>query len=666
MIKNYCNKVMDYEYNTFMTLMNVSVSKHLLDEHFTVLWANDYFYKLIGYAKDEYEALYHNHVDEYYKDDPDSIAFMAQIITQAYQQNDPGYEFECPMHVKGGGTAWIRVTGRFTDETFAGIPVVYTIYTDITKLKEMQRQLEKQSEQLTAALEMTRKANRAKSDFLSQMSHDIRTPMNAIIGMTNIAAMHIDDPQKVKNCLKKISLSSQHLLGLINDVLDMSKIESGAIALNREHFSLPVMLDKIVSIMQPVFKDKNQHFQIQLKHVAHEDFMGDSLRMRQIFLNILSNASKFTPENGFIRFTIEESPSDQPGHALFHFTFSDSGIGIRPEFLPHVFEVFTREKDSRVDTIEGTGLGMAIAKNLTELLGGSIQVESQAGQGATFKITLPLNIAATPDQPLIGENLKVLVVDNDDIACEYQTETLREWGAEASWAKSGGEAVEKITEAHAAGRDFDMVLLDWQMPGMDGVQTARAIRAAVGENIPVLLVSAYDWDDIESEALQGGINGFLQKPLFKSTLSRGIQNHTGKRPSRRPPEKPHSFQGKRLLLVEDNRLNREIAVEMLGTMGATVETAPDGAAGAAQFRQSAEGYYDLILMDIQMPVMNGYDATRNIRALPRPDAARIPIIAITADAFAEDVEAAKQAGMNGHLPKPFDMTSLNRELGKFL
>lgn len=276
MIKNYANKVMDYEYNAFMTLMNVSVSKHLFDEHFTVLWANDYFYQLIGYKKEEYEALYHNHVDEYFQDNPDAVALMTQIITDAYQRKEPGYEFECPMPVKSGRTTWIRVTGRFTDEVFEGIPVIYTIYTDITDLKKMQRQL-------SEALEMAEKANRAKSNFLSQMSHDIRTPMNAIIGMTEIAMMHTGDLEKIQDCLKKIALSSQHLLGLINDVLDMSKIESGNIALNLEHMSLPAVLENVVAIMQPSIKERGQHFSIHLKHVEHEEFVSDPLRLRHFY-----------------------------------------------------------------------------------------------------------------------------------------------------------------------------------------------------------------------------------------------------------------------------------------------------------------------------------------------------------------------------------------------
>ena len=657
---------MDYEYNAFMTLMNVSVSKHLFDEHFTVLWANDFFYRLIGYTKEEYETQYHNHVDEYYKNDPDAVALMARIITDAYERQEPGYEFECPMHVKGGGTVWIRVTGRFTDEVFEGVPVIYTIYTVITELKELQQQLEAQSKQLSKALEMAEKANRAKSDFLSQMSHDIRTPMNAIIGMTDIAAMHIGEPDKMRDCLKKISLSSQHLLGLINDVLDMSKIESGKIALNMEAMSLPAVLENVVAIMQPVVKERKQHFSVRLLRVEHEALLCDALRLRQILINILSNASKFTPEEGMIVLEVEEQSCGTPGTARFRFTFSDTGIGIKPEFLPYLFDTFTRERDSRVDKTEGSGLGMAITKRLTELFGGTIEVQSELGEGTTFTVDLPLQFIPSVSDPVSFDGLNILVVDNDILACEYLTVTLQELGAEAHWCKGGADAVKAVSEAHLAGRDFDIVLLDWQMPDMDGLHTAQAIRGIPGVKPAILIVTAYEWSDIETEAERAGVNGFLQKPLFRSTLCNGIQLYKNKIPQVYEKRGRISLDGKRILLVEDNLLNREIATELLSTLGAAIESAEDGVAGVERFRQSAEGYYDLILMDVQMPNMNGYEATRQIRAMNRPDATSIPVIAMTADAFSEDVEMAKKAGMSSHLSKPFDLKSLGNEIGHFL
>lgn len=659
MIKNYANKVMDYEYNMFMTGMNFSVSKHLLDEHFTVLWANDFFYKLIGYSKDEYEELYHNHVDEYYKDDPEAVAAMGEIITDAYRKHKEGYEFECPMHVKGGGTAWIRVTGRFTDEIFEGIPVIYTIYTDITKLKELQKQL-------ADALDMAEKANRAKSDFLSQMSHDIRTPMNAIIGITSIAAMHIDEPQKIQDCLKKITTSSQHLLGLINDVLDMSKIESGNIAMHPEHMCLSDTLENVVSIMQPLFKDKDQHFFVHLHHVQHEEFNFDCLRLRQILVNILSNASKFTPEGGRITFEIEEADSGKEGYALFRFTCSDTGIGIKKEFLPYIFDAFTRERDSRVDKTEGSGLGMAITKKLTELLGGSISVESLEGEGSIFRIELPMEIIPSSVYHTDCAGTKILVVDNDEVSCQYLVQILEELGANASWSRNGTDATQRALQAHLSGKDFDLILLDWRMPGMDGVETAKIIRRQLGAKPPILIASAYDWSDIEEDAKQAGIDGFLQKPLFRSTLCKKIQHFIHNRSLPDTQKKIHYLKGKHILLVEDNALNREIEVELLTSMGAIIEVAEDGKLGVEQFNQSAVGSIDIILMDIQMPGMNGYDAARTIRTLPREDAKTVPIIALTADAFAENIVMAREAGMNSHLSKPFDMNSLNKELKKYL
>lgn len=674
MIKDYANKVMDYEYNAFMTLMNVSVSKHLFDEHFTVLWANDYFYELIGYTKEEYEALFHNHVDEYYRDDPKSVVLMTKIIMDAYERQEPGYEFECPMHTKSGKVAWIRVTGRFTDEVFQGIPVIYTIYMNITNLKELQQQL-------GDALEMAEEANRAKSDFLSQMSHDIRTPMNAIIGMTNIAAMHLDDTQKIRDCLKKISYASQHLLGLINDVLDMSKIESGNIALRPENMSLPDVVENVVSIMQPIIKERGQHFSVHLQKIRHEDFFGDALRLRQILINVLSNASKFTPQNGTITFEIEECSVEKPGYALLQFVCSDTGIGMKPEFLPHIFDSFMRERDSRVDKAEGSGLGLTITKKLTELFGGSISVKSRLGEGTTFWIKLPLKIAPASVCETDCAGKKILVVNHDEILGRYLVQTLEELGVNALWSCSGADAVQKVIQAHQSGEVFDMVLLDWEMPDLDGlngingidgiggvdvIKTARAIRSCRNKRPPVLLATAYDWSDIENEALQAGIDGFLQKPLFKSTLCHGILRYIGRQQFEVTQKKRYFLEGERVLVAEDNPLNREIALELLRDMGAAVETVEDGAAAVERFGQSEQGYYDLILMDIQMPNVNGYEAARQIRAMPRQDAGVIPIIALTAEAFAENVEMAKEAGMNSHLSKPFDVNSLIQELHKYL
>lgn len=668
----YSNKVTDDEYNLFMSVMHVSVSKHLFDEHFTVIWANDYFYELIGYGKKEYESLFHNHVDEYFKGDPEELAKMGRIIMEAYNNKEPGYEFECKMHVKGGTYTWIRVTGRFTDELHKGIPVIYTIYTDITHLKEMQFELEEHSNMLRKALDMAECANRAKSDFLSRMSHDIRTPMNAIIGMTDIASSHLNNPVKMQDCLKKISLSSQHLLGLINDVLDMSKIESGKMTLNSDAMSLPDLLENVVTIVQPSMKAKQQKFDIRLKNVKHEQFCCDSLRLRQVFINILSNAIKFTPESGKITFDVEELPYENSGVAHFRFTFTDTGIGIKPEFIEHIFDAFTREKDSRVDKAEGSGLGMAISKKIVEMFEGTINIKSRPGEGTSFIVDIPLKIDETKEEELLENahfpDIRILVVDDDEIMCEYTVQMLSKIGIRAEWAVSSEMAIERIKAANEQNDEFSAVILDWKMPDHDGIETTRLIRKYTRKDLPVLIISAYDWTDIEDEARKAGVNGFLTKPVFLSTLYQGLLKYVlgDQQTLVKEQTSLFDFSGKRLLLVEDNELNREIAVELLSAVGAEVDYACNGAEGLMKFEQSPEQYYDLILMDVQMPVMDGYTATRKIRSSSHKDAARIPILAMTADAFSEDIKAAKNAGMNGHLAKPLDVITMNREISKYI
>lgn len=673
MISDFGNKVTAYEYNMFMSLMHVSVSKHLFDEHFTVIWANNYFYELIGYPKEEYERLYHNHVDEYYKDDPGALAEMGKIIVDAYQRGDSGYEFETRMHVKGGKKVWIKVTGRFTDEVKDGIPVIYTIYTDITSLKEMQIKLEERSEMLREALDMAECANRAKSDFLSRMSHDIRTPMNAIIGMVDIARSNMDNPTKMRDCLRKISLSSQHLLGLINDVLDMSKIESGKMDLNNAPMSLPQLLENVVTILQSSIKGKGQQFSIRLKDVRHENFLCDALRLRQVFINILSNAIKFTPDKGKITFIIEESPLESEETAHFRFTCRDTGIGIRPEFIGQLFDAFTRERDSRVDKVEGSGLGMAISKKIVDMLNGTITVDSIPGKGTTFTIDLPLQIDTTqgtkPYDDALLQSLKVLIVDDDIPSCEYILQMLDKMGVEAQYANTSNEAVDKVKRAFLANQEYDIVILDWRMPDRDGVETARLIRKNTRKDLPILIISAYDWNDVEDEALTAGINSFLTKPIFQSTLYHGLKECVLKQSL---PDKDNErpgfvdFEGKKFLLVEDNELNREIAIELLSSVGASIEYACNGAEALESFKRCPERFFDLILMDIQMPVMNGYEATREIRKLPRQDSLDIPILAMTADVFAEDIKAAFEAGMNGHLAKPLDIKTMFSEINKFI
>lgn len=605
-----------YDYNMLMSAMNVSVSKHLMDENFTVVWANDYFYSQTLYTKQEYEAIYHNSCRKYFAQYPEEYEKMAMAVEQALLKGKSGYECICRMPLKDGSCSWIKVSGMFSDQKVNDIPVIYATFIDVTEAveqKELQQQLKKRSQELQAALQAAEVANREKSDFLSRMSHDIRTPMNAIMGMTDIASAHIDTPEKVQDCLRKISLSSQHLLGLINDVLDMSKIESGKMTLAEEVIELPEVMDTIVSIMQSSVKARQQQFDVRLRHIRHEQLCCDSLRLRQVLINVLSNASKFTPPGGTVSFDIEETASENAAKAWFKFTVRDTGIGIKPEFLRDIFKPFTREKDSRIDKTEGSGLGMAISKKIVDLMGGTIEVSSEVGTGTEFTIRLPLPISELELGNFKFPDLKIIVVDDDVIVCEHTTELLRQIGIRSDWETCGQRAVQKVLAAR-----------------------------------------------------QAGVNGFMTKPVFMSTLCRALQRYVLGQAAADEQKSKTDFSGKRFLLVEDNALNREIAVEMLESAGAVVESACDGAEGAAKFAAEPAGYYDLLLMDVQMPVMNGYEATQKIRASAKSDARTVPIVAMTADAFAEDIIEAKKAGMNSHLAKPLNLATLVREINKQL
>lgn len=536
-----------YEYETLMNALHVSVFKCLLNEEFTAIWCNNYFFDSTGYTKEEYVDIYKYSIRDYFSSMLDEYKQIADIVMNALQKGKPGFECVARMPRKDGTFIWIKVVGTFTDEVYNGIPVLYVVYTDITDViqqQELSKRLEEHSKMLRAALDEAEQANHAKSDFLSRMSHDIRTPLNAIIGMTEIAEAHFDEPDKIRDCHKKITLSSQHLLGLVNDVLDMSKIESGKMTLNKSHISLTELIGNVEAIMRSAFQAKNQKFEVRMHGICHTDICSDALRLRQIFLNILSNASKFTPKGGRIIFEIKEKEILDENHILVQFLFTDTGIGMRPEFLEHIFDTFTREQDSRVDKTTGSGLGMAITKKIIDIMGGEIKVSSQPGEGSLFEVTLPFEM---------GDILKPGTAFNED------------------------------------------------------------------------------------------------------------QNQSSDK-----KEKSFDFTGKKFLLAEDNELNCEIAVELLSATGAQIDCALNGQECVEMFCESPMYYYDLILMDIQMPVMNGYEAAMKIRRLSREDARDIPIWAMTADAFAEDVEKAKMVGMNGHFAKPLDILAVNTEISRLL
>ncbi len=511
-------------------------------------------------------------------------------------------------------------------------------------------------------------ASKSKGEFLSNMSHDIRTPMNAIVGMTAIATAHMDDPQQVQNCLKKITMSSRHLLGLINDVLDMSKIESGKMTLNEELVSLREIMESIVSIVQPQIKAKHQKFNISIFNILSENVHCDSVRLNQVLLNLLSNAIKFTPENGSIEVKLHEEESPRgDAYARIYIQVKDDGIGMSEEFRQHIFESFAREDNKRIHRTEGTGLGMAITKYIVDAMGGEITVNSQQGVGTEFRVVLDLKRAEERVEDMILPDWIMLVVDDDQQLCESTVDSLRSIGIRAESVPDGEDAVKMATQHHKAHNDYHVILLDWKLPDMDGIQTARELRRQLGDDVPILLMSAYDWTEIEDEARAAGISGFLMKPLFRSTLFYGLKPYVGAEDVQPVEEekKTIQFSNKRILVAEDNELNWEIAYELLHDLGLELEWAENGKVCAEKFRCSTPGYYDAILMDIRMPIMNGYEATDAIRAMNRPDS-MLPIIAMTADAYSDDIQKCLNHGMNAHVAKPIDIDEVARILKKYV
>ncbi len=516
-------------------------------------------------------------------------------------------------------------------------------------------------------------ANRAKSEFLSSMSHDIRTPMNAIVGMTAIATANIDNTLQVQDCLKKISLSSRHLLGLVNDVLDMSKIESGKMTLSMELVSLREVMDSLVCIVQPQVKAKRQHFDVFIHDIEVENVYCDGVRLNQVLLNLLSNAVKFTPEEGEIHVAMyQELLPQRDTHVRIHLEVRDTGIGMTPEFRNHIFESFSREDSTRVHKTEGSGLGMAITKHIVDTMDGKILVESEKGKGTTFYVTLDLEKAPAEELDMILPSWKMLVVDDDKQLCDSAVNALRTIGVTADYTLDGETAVRMVEEHFNRGDEYQIILLDWKLPGMDGIETAKMIRRQLGENIPILLISAYDWSDIEDRAKEAGISGFISKPLFKSTLYHGLRQYMGdgkteikQEPKVETQEEEQEFAGVKILLAEDNDLNWEIAEALLSDLGMELDWAENGQICVDMFEKSEEGYYDAVLMDIRMPVMTGYEAARAIRALNRSDA-DIPIIAMTADAFSEDIQHCLECGMNAHIAKPIDIKVVVSQLKKYM
>lgn len=793
MERNIIQSETNIEYSLLMSLMGVSVSKHLLDEHFTLLWANDFYYDLIGYPKEEYENLFHNQPDLYFKGHEEAWNILGQKVYEAIANNSNGYEAIMKMPVKGG-ERWTKLTATFTDQIQDGIPISYTVMTDIedimqakqeqtiayenlpgfisknrigrdgnftlldanekymefagvskgeypsfspfsrlneksrevlkehvalmqkgkpvhfviqskdkndndswlqlngecigwegdepiylivfiditdiTEQRELQKKLREQSEQLKEALDSAEKANQAKSDFLARMSHDIRTPMNAIIGMTAIAKAHVDDRERVIDCMEKINGASKLLLSLINEVLDMSKIESGRLILSEDEFNIGELLQDLVVMMQSEIKNKQQTLDIHVKGLKHENVMGDIQRIKQVLMNILSNAVKYTQENGLITIDINEKVT-RDGFGDYEFVFEDNGRGMKPEFLDKIFLPFERASDDGIKNIQGTGLGMAISHKIVKMMGGDIKLESEYGKGSRFTINMPLrHCEQVPDEKIGLDGLEVLVVDDDKIACQSTCSCLQEIGIKSDWVCSGNEAITYVRQRYAEANNYFAVIIDLKMPEMNGIETTRQIRNIIGTDVPIIILSAYDIEEYEAEAKAAKANGFITKPLYKSKLLQILKRFLFEGEQSEPVSQfklsDADYSGKRILLVEDNELNREIAVEIIGSTGVSIDTAVNGLDAVNIVSQSAEGFYQMILMDIQMPVMDGYEATRQIRSLKRADIRYIPIVAMTANAFSEDVTNAIKAGMNYHLAKPIDLAALMGVLNKYL
>lgn len=657
---------LDHEYRTLMDTMQVSVSKHLLDEHFTTVWANKYFFDTIKYSKEEYKNLFHNHMDEYFHNDIEEFNKISGHILSAFKSREPRCACICKIPQKGGGYIKARLSCTFTDEMISGFPAIYTVFTDVTDITEqraLEEKLKERSDLLRGALDMAERANRAKSDFLSRMSHDIRTPMNAITGMIAIARDSLNDPERLKDCLDKVESSSKSLLSLLNDMLDMSKLENGEMVLKKQKINFVEFIRGVAAVYCPEIRKKHLRLCATVDPDVKEFYIGDEPKLRQIIVNLLSNAVKFTDPEGLVELSVNAGKQTEASSELI-FTIRDNGPGMEPAFLEKLFQPFEQGEFQR-ESCGGSGLGLAIAQNYVHMMNGTILVKSEPGWGSEF--TVRVWLGTVEEQPRVNKPLKsfpdkkALIADSDVKLCSYTAQLLSRFGVTVQTTQDAAEALILLEEEQDGAAPFDLLVIDRNLVQDDlRPLIKQARRVSRGEL--VIAVSAYDCGCYQREALQDHTDYFLPKPLFPSTVYGFLMQATQGEKAEPGHESAIKFYGERVLLAEDNDMNLEIAQTLLESRNLTVDAAHNGREAVDMFQNSAPGTYCAVLMDIQMPVMNGLEATRAIRSLQKSDAKTIPIIATSANAFEEDVEKSLQAGMNAHISKPVDIPLLFRVL----
>ncbi len=589
-----------------------------------------------------------------------SNAFSRQSLINAYKQGKKDVYLDHQQYDDDGNVHWVSTHVIFTENPYNDDILEITLSQNIDERirKETENQL-----MLKDALLVAKKANEAKSDFLSSMSHDIRTPMNAIIGMTTLASKHLSDQEYMKNCLNKMALASNHLLTLINDVLDISKVESGKMTLNPIVFSLADTVTNLTNIVRQQISGKCQKFDVRVHDIKKEYLFADELRLNQIFINILSNAVKYTPEGGHVSMDLkQEFIAGVSDRVRLIYVVEDSGIGMSKEFQENMFESFKRANPEKFGDVEGSGLGLTISKNMIDLMGGTIECESELGKGTKFTVTLELPIAERIMDDLILPAMEVLLVDDDEVFLESAANTLREMGISPECVTNGVDAIKRSVERHNQGNDYPVIIVDWQMPGMNGIETIRQIRAKVGKEVSIIVISAYEWQEIELLAKEAGADGFISKPFFPSNVYENMTRILGLRTDVKTDGELDTWRpnvaGMNVLVAEDNDLNWEIAEEILKLYSINSVRAQDGKECLEILKKSEDGEFDVVLMDIKMPFLDGYETTQKIRRDDRGYIKNIPIVAMTADAFSEDIQKCKDVGMNGHIAKPLNISNL--------